>query len=52
VPEARGQPVEQPVERGSELRQFVVRLAQREPVVEIALAPRRGLPGHAAHGRE
>ena len=38
VPKARGEPVEQRVERGRELGQLVVR-PEREAVVEVALAP-------------
>ena len=43
VAEARGKPVEQAVERRGELRELVVRRAEREAVVEIALAPPRRL---------
>ena len=43
VAEARGEPVEQAVERRGELGQLVVRLAEREAAVEVVLAPGRGL---------
>ena len=47
VTEARREPVEQRVERGRELGHLVVRPAEREAIVEVALAPVRGLPRHA-----
>ena len=52
VPQARGEPVEEPVERRGELGQLVVRVADGEPLVEIALAPRCGLSRHATHRTE
>ncbi len=45
-------PIEQSVERRSELRQLIARLAEAEAVVELTLAPRRRLPRHLTHGTE
>ena len=47
VPQARGQAVEQAVERRGKLRELVVRRTKRKAMVEIALAPSRRLPRHS-----
>src|SRR5437763_14204142 len=46
VAQARGQAIEQPVERRTETSQLVVRRAEAEASVEILLAPRCRLLGH------
>jgi hypothetical protein len=51
-PQTRSQAIEQPIERRSQLRQLVPRLAEREPSVDSALAPGVGLPRHPRHGTE
>ena len=43
---AGSESVEKAVERGRELAQLVVRLAEGEPAVEVVLAPRRRLASH------
>src|SRR5204862_7448268 len=50
VTQACGDPVEQAVERGAELGQLVVRLAQLEAAVEVVFAPRLRLLGHPGDG--
>ncbi len=52
VPQAGRHPVEEPVERGRELRQLVVGRTEGEALVEVALAPLRGLPRHLDDGPE
>ena len=46
---ARRQPVEERVERGGQLGQLVVRLAEAKAAVEVALAPRGRFGGHPRH---
>ena len=48
--QARGDAIEQPVEREREAREVVVRLTLRESAVEVVLAPRLGLRGHLRDG--
>ena len=52
VAQARGQPLEQPVEGAGKLRELVPRRPEREAAVEVVLAPVGGLPGHARHGAQ
>ena len=52
APQAGGEPVEQTVQGSRKLGQLVVRLAEPEPLVEIALAPGGRLPCHTRHRPE
>ncbi len=52
VPERRGHPVEQDVQVRGELGELVVRWPEREPVVQVPLAPLQCLLGHRRHHPE
>ena len=47
VPQAGGEALEERIERRGELRQLVVRLTLVEALVEVVVAPGRGVVGHA-----